>query len=203
MTLHSGPTATLAYEVPHAGTRLRIMALVITVLGAGLVIAAAFIPWSTDTKIADFDAPKVFLFWAIEPIAIGVAAIGLGIGISRRPSRLISGILIAFGAQTILLYVGYAFVPVFGDDLGYAVKAGGFLGIVGGVLVLIGGLLSTSDENESFAVAPAMQERQSTIRTAESKPTVDAPEAGWYPDPAGQTRLRYWTGGEWSNEVRN
>ena len=30
----------------------------------------------------------------------------------------------------------------------------------------------------------------------------DAPPAGWYPDPAGGSRLRYWEGTDWSDRFR-
>jgi hypothetical protein len=28
------------------------------------------------------------------------------------------------------------------------------------------------------------------------------PEAGWYPDPSGQARLRYWDGRAWSTQTQ-
>ena len=31
---------------------------------------------------------------------------------------------------------------------------------------------------------------------------ADAPMAGWYPDPAGGTRLRWWDGGDWTDNYR-
>ncbi|HUS41030.1 MAG TPA: DUF2510 domain-containing protein [Ilumatobacteraceae bacterium] len=32
---------------------------------------------------------------------------------------------------------------------------------------------------------------------------VDAPRAGWYPDPEGRTNLRYWDGLDWSDARRS
>jgi hypothetical protein len=31
---------------------------------------------------------------------------------------------------------------------------------------------------------------------------ADAPKAGWYPDPLGGTRLRWWDGGDWTDNYR-
>jgi hypothetical protein len=32
---------------------------------------------------------------------------------------------------------------------------------------------------------------------------ADAPPAGWYPDPSGRTRLRWWDGLDWSDDLRS
>ena len=32
---------------------------------------------------------------------------------------------------------------------------------------------------------------------------ADAPPAGWYPDPSGRTRLRWWDGLDWSDALRS
>jgi hypothetical protein len=31
---------------------------------------------------------------------------------------------------------------------------------------------------------------------------ADAPKAGWYPDPRGGTRLRWWDGSDWTDDYR-
>ncbi|HEX8073426.1 MAG TPA: DUF2510 domain-containing protein, partial [Thermoleophilaceae bacterium] len=32
-------------------------------------------------------------------------------------------------------------------------------------------------------------------------PEAGGPPAGWYPDPQGQARLRYWDGGAWTEQT--
>lgn len=39
-------------------------------------------------------------------------------------------------------------------------------------------------------------------RAATGAATGDLPPAGWYPDPAGAARERYWSGQAWLNDVR-
>lgn len=38
--------------------------------------------------------------------------------------------------------------------------------------------------------------------TTNSTPTAVLPPAGWYPDPAGTARDRYWSGDQWTHDVR-
>jgi hypothetical protein len=35
------------------------------------------------------------------------------------------------------------------------------------------------------------------------RPTEEQPPAGWYPDPAGRARLRYWTGTSWTAKTQD
>jgi hypothetical protein len=37
--------------------------------------------------------------------------------------------------------------------------------------------------------------------TPAAQPDASAPAAGWYPDPQGQKRLRYWDGGRWTEQT--
>jgi hypothetical protein len=43
--------------------------------------------------------------------------------------------------------------------------------------------------------------RRDAAHHALAQPPQPYPVAGWYPDPTGQHRMRYWTGNGWSDRV--
>src|SRR5262245_15256098 len=47
------------------------------------------------------------------------------------------------------------------------------------------------------------QGRQRCCRRLHSMATLGSPPAGWYTDPSGQHRARYWDGGGWTEQVRD
>lgn len=104
---------------------------------------------------------------------------------------------------------------VHGDDTGI------ILSIVGGLLLLGGALLSaiaaSVGPSSSPAASPVAQGTprmpvtpQASPRSQPAAPTapqvapsppVSATPADWYPDPAGQARLRYWDGTAWTDHT--
>jgi Protein of unknown function (DUF2510) len=68
---------------------------------------------------------------------------------------------------------------------------GAYLGLVAALSILAGGLLLS-------AGAP-------NARTLPSPPGVGEapPPPGFYPDPRGETRMRFWDGAAWSEETRD
>ena len=79
---------------------------------------------------------------------------------------------------------------------GYA--RGWYLGLAGAGLIVAGA---------SLALLPTLLARGEPTDLAflPAEPTglPDAPEPGWYPDPAGQARLRYWDGQGWSEQTQS
>jgi hypothetical protein len=86
-------------------------------------------------------APASETFWyAIEPAGVLVLAVVLAIMLMARRgnARFLSGLMTAFGIQTVLLFAGYTFV-VYSPSKH---EAGGFLGLLGGIGLLVAGLLA-------------------------------------------------------------
>jgi hypothetical protein len=68
---------------------------------------------------------------------------------------------------------------------------GAGLVVVGGVVGLAPTLAARAGEATDLAFVPT-----------EPAASPAAPEPGWYPDPSGQARLRYWDGRAWSTQTQ-
>jgi uncharacterized protein DUF2510 len=166
---------------------MRIVSGVLAIAGAVLIAVGCYVPYagSGNFKLRIFDtkSPHEVLFFAIEPAAVAVAVAVLGILLLvRSPTPITSGVLLGTGVQTTLLFVGligyYA-----QSEFGAQIKAGGWLGILGGALTAAAGGVSLA----ARADAPA---------------TVGSTVApGWYADPGDGGLLRYWTGSSWSEHT--
>ena len=82
------------------------------------------------------------LFFALEPIAVMVCALVTGIFLIAWQNRTVravgTGVLLAFGLQTVALFIGYI-----GGEAPYGrVGPGGPVGILGGMVLLAGGGLA-------------------------------------------------------------
>ncbi len=82
------------------------------------------------------------LFFALEPIAVMVCAVVTGIFLIAWQNRTVravgTGVLLAFGLQTVALFIGYI-----GGEAPYGrVGPGGPVGILGGMVLLAGGGLA-------------------------------------------------------------
>jgi hypothetical protein len=168
--------------------QIRILSGVLAIAGAIAIAVGCYVPYaeSGDFKLRVFDteSPHEVLYFAIEPSAVAVAASVLGIMLLvRRPTPITSGVLLGTGVQTVLLFVGligyYA-----QSEFGAHVKAGGWLGVLGGAVVAAAGGVSLAARQEGDTAAAG-----STIA------------AGWYADPGDGRLLRYWTGTTWSEHT--
>ena len=84
------------------------------------------------------------LFYALEPIAVIVCVVIAAIfhiAWQNRTVRAVgTGALLAFGLQTVALFIGYI-----GGEVGYGrLGPGGAVGVVGGLILLVGGGLAAA-----------------------------------------------------------
>lgn len=123
------------------------------------------------------------LYFAVEPAVVMVVAAVLGLVLLRTGlAAAWPAVLIAVGSQTVLLWVGYLgslLAADSGPDSPH-MKAGGWVGILGSVLIIAGGAVGL---------------RASAAAGGSGTP------AGWYADPTGAAALRYWSGSFWTEHT--
>jgi hypothetical protein len=127
------------------GKRLRVAGGIISVAAAAAIVVACGLPYVTyqgqTYSIFNYSSPA----FALEPL--GVAILGLCAGILMARGRVLgrrwlaAGMLLAFGAQTVLLFWGYQFfvsAPARPGSAGLVGMAGGVMLVVAGVLGAVG-----------------------------------------------------------------
>ena len=166
--------------------RDRRLAGLLAFTGAVLLGLGCWLPYSSsgDTEFAVFQrhgGASGQIYFAVEPAAVMVVAAALGLMLLRSKLPAVwTGVLMAIGAQTALMWLGYLgsslTAPSYGAGQGPHVKAGGWIGLAGSLVI---------------AVASVVALRASTAEAL--------PPAGWYADPAGEDQLRYWSGSFWTD----
>jgi hypothetical protein len=162
-----------------------------------------------------------FKYWDDGTIGAFILILAIVTGVLLLSSLVVrsAGLSLA-GAATGLVACGFLlFVPVevaFGEF--GLVRAGAWLGAVGGVLLGFGSLFAYVADRaaatapfaisspEPSAPAAAGTEPQPTPREAAavgaaSSDAAGAAPAGWYDDPAGQAGRRYWDGQQWTTQT--
>lgn len=131
-------------------SRTRILALAMSLLGAGGLVLASVLPHSDCPTFIGSNcriiAPQEFLLWgwlpgAMLPMASIVIVLVSAIGIARSavPGGYVAGVLTATGFFAIVYFYPHAFrVGIPDTDL---VHPYGIIGMVGGALAFAGGLL--------------------------------------------------------------
>jgi Protein of unknown function (DUF2510) len=124
------------------------------------------------------------LYYAAEPAVVMILAAVLGLILLRGPLPVVwAGVLVAVGAQTALLwvgYLGYSLTANFGDGQSPHVKEGGWIGLAGSLVIAAAGVVALR---------------------AGSTAAEALPPPGWYADPSGEDRLRYWSGSFWAEHT--
>jgi hypothetical protein len=129
-------------------------------------------------------APASETFWyAIEPAGVLVISVVLAIMLMARRGRatFLSGLMTAFGIQTVLLFAGYTFV-VYAPSKH---EAGGFLGLLGGIGLLVAGLLAARAASGSAATGSAATGSAASGSTASGGAARGAAPYPWEAVPAG------------------
>jgi hypothetical protein len=120
-------------------------------VGAIAIITACALPYVhyTDSSAGPTLSPSVFNSgfapsngFAAEPIGVALLAIVAGVVLvvwtNRIPQAIASGVLLAYGAQTFLLFVGYVLLAVASPSA--QLGPGGIVGMFAGLLLFVGGL---------------------------------------------------------------
>lgn len=121
-------------------------------------------------------------------VAAVVVLLLVSLAAGQGPALFIVGVLGAVVLGFFLLisiefkFEGYA--------RGWYLALAGSAGILAGAAVALVPMLSAREGEPELAFLPAESSRAA------------APDAGWYPDPSGQARLRYWDGQSWSAQTQ-
>lgn len=120
-------------------------------------------------------------------LVLGLAAAGIGAAAVLAPR-----LELPFSAAHALTACGAivtTIVLIF-LDTGRA-EVGAYLGLIAALAVLGGGLVLAAPERHARVDAPPSG-------------AGDAPPLpGWYPDPRGEARLRFWDGAAWTEQARD
>ena len=183
-------------EIGRMGWVVRVVALA----GAGAMAAAVFVPVDrAGEKLLDAthgsEALRQMVSAAVPAVGAAVAIVVLALlpGAGRRTAAAIAGI----GGVAALYYLSIVLaieVPVHHIPL-RDLRAGAFIGLAGGVVALAAGVIG------ALGPKPAATQPVAEVE-APARRTETLPPAGWYPDPSGQARERYWDGHSWTESAR-
>jgi hypothetical protein len=144
-----------AYAPSPAGQKpgfgLRLTGMLLAIAGAIGIIVACLLPYAhfpqsgggQSPSILNTGPPYALLWYAVEPVAVALVVLVAGIVLlASRPQGArwaVAGMLLAFGIQTPLLFLGY----LFGSNVSPGTHPGpaGPVGILAGLLVLTAGIL--------------------------------------------------------------
>jgi hypothetical protein len=170
--------------------------------GAAVMVAALFVPTATyGGKLLEitsgFGLFRATVTNAVLPVvaAIVIAVLALVPSAGRRSAAAIAGL----GGAVALNYLSYvvAFVAPEEHSPLRDLRAGFFVGVAGGILALVAGLIGIAAPESQ----PAQRADDQYQQRAQQVQPATAP-SGWYPDPSGLARERYWDGHAWTEAAR-
>ena len=144
----SGPPPAGAQQAAGRRSLVAIAGGVSAIVSGLLIIVACALPYIRYTDSQEPTSPSIFNTgfpasngFAVEPVGVALISIVVGILVvawSNRIARAIaSGVLIAYGVQTVLLFFGYLALAVFSSSA--HVGPGGPVGMFAGFLLVAGG----------------------------------------------------------------
>jgi TIR domain len=129
--------------------------------GAALVVVATMVPFTTGALKAQTVLERTTNWYAVEPILTAVFAVAVALVLGRARTGA-SGALIALGVFLGLLWASrYIAFPAWQVNDAASIALGGFLGLAGGVAILLGGLRARpGPAGYSVRVVPAAPSRR-------------------------------------------
>ena len=143
------PTGVQADVAARRGSRrpwLAILGGITALVSLPVVLAGSALPFINWTDTSNGASSSIFgpgfaagYWFAVEPVAVVLCALPASILLIalRNPAvrAATSGLLVAFGVQTVAMFLGYTF-----GDLGFGrIGPGGPVGLIGGSILFAGG----------------------------------------------------------------
>jgi len=125
-----------------------LLARVATLAGSALLVAATFVPvnggGTSGYRYAIFDrsVQHELMLFALEPLGVAVLATLTAVFLVTRAPRLAAGVLLAFGVQSMLLFLGYFGMAAFGNPDYNSLRLGALVGLAGAAALLAAGSLA-------------------------------------------------------------
>ncbi|HEV2033639.1 MAG TPA: hypothetical protein VGU71_05495 [Candidatus Dormibacteraeota bacterium] len=121
------------------------------IIAVGVIIAGCIVPYAHYSDASGGSSPSVFNggfpgAWgnAAEPVLVILFALAAAMTLivlkNRTARAILSGALLAMGAQTFTMFIAYAAAAVGSGQLG----AGSVVGFIGSILLFAGGAMSAS-----------------------------------------------------------
>jgi Protein of unknown function (DUF2510) len=183
---------------------------VIAAIGAGVMALSLFLTaYNTEDGTSYWEA---FRRMDVLVLVLAVAVIVL-LAVSFTALEIGCLFLVgAIGGYGIGLFFFDVFESAVDESIGaYLANLGSGLIVAGAGLALLPVMLAGTTRLLPFAYAPAEPVQQATPATPALAPEptapvtdtpVAAPAAGWYDDPSGRARLRYWDGQAWTEQTQ-
>jgi hypothetical protein len=186
---------------------LGIVGRVIAAIGAAVMALSLFLTaYNTDDGTSYWEAFRrmdilVLVLAAAVIVLLGVSFTALEIG-----CLFLVG---AIGGYGLGLFFFDVFESAVDESIGaYLANLGSAAIVAGAGLALLPVMRAGTTRLEPFAYAPAEPVPQPPPAPAPApeapvtETPVAAPAAGWYDDPSGRARLRYWDGQAWTEETQ-